>query len=457
MNTSKIKKLLFLLPLVALALTGCQFVHPISISSIPLTPVEKVKLNDNANDLTRYSTYALDSFPSNGGKILVIPIWFTDSDSQIYNRDKVKNDIYYSFFGDRETTGWESVASFYGKESDNQCIITGTVTEWFETNKPSSYYNSTALTSQLVTQACENFRMHVSEEEYNSYDSDKNGLLDSVCLIYGAKHNRLHVGNTNLWAYTFWVQDFSTYTHPIPNTFLWASYDFMYEDTSHVILDTHTYIHEFGHVLGLEDYYDYNSEVGYDAAGMFSMQDCNIGGHDPFSLLELGWIKPYVVSDTAAINIKPFTQSHDLILVANHEVKSVFDEYLLIELYTPDGLNELDASYSYCNNSPKGPSRTGIRLWHVDARLISPTGVSGNKPIYHETGVHIGIDKKATFGNSLVLSNTSYSSDFARDNEDYLAKLGGKYYQYRLLELIKNGDYRERLVGHVGLGLKIWT
>ena len=55
-----------------------------------------------------------------------------------------------------------------------------------------------------------------------------------------------------------------------------------------------------------------------------------------------------------------------------------FDEYILLEYYTPEGLNEFDVknpTYSYYT---QGPNTRGVRAYHIDARLYKVTVKSGN-------------------------------------------------------------------------------
>ena len=86
------KKLLFLLlSISAISLCGCDSFN--SSTSIPTPPISKSELLDSTNDLTKYSIYLTDSMPTKGGKLLVIPVWFTDSDNFITNKDQVKEDI----------------------------------------------------------------------------------------------------------------------------------------------------------------------------------------------------------------------------------------------------------------------------------------------------------------------------------------------------------------------------
>jgi hypothetical protein len=182
-----------------------------------------------------------------------------------------------------------------------------------------------------------------------------------------------------------------------------------------------------GHVFGLDDYYDYSGNAS--PAGGFSMQDYNVGGHDPFSVMALGWAKPYIPMSSATITIGDFQSSHDLILLTPswNTNDSPFDEYMLLELYTPTGLNEFDATHQYGGGYPKGPTVPGIRLWHVDARLTR----------YFSGSYQTTLSTDPTSSNVYTaMSNTYYSSKAA----DYISPLGSSYANYNLLQLIRNNS-----------------
>ena len=98
------------------------------------------------------------------------------------------------------------------------------------------------------------------------------------------------------------------------------------DDSANAPIDAHTYIHEAGHVLGLEDYYNYDRTSNYGAAGGFNMQDYNVGEHDPYSRVALGWIDPIVPSGNTTLTITP---GEAIILSPNNlSAASPFDEYL---------------------------------------------------------------------------------------------------------------------------------
>lgn len=365
------------------------------INVVESTSIDKTKLSYTYDDYMVHNYYPLDNCPLEGNpKLLIIPIWFSDSNTfiDISKKNEIRNDIQKAYVGTPSDTGWHSIKSYYETESKNKMTLSATVADWY--NVGTSYltyaYKSaqTSSTPELVKTASDYyFSNHLSDNRSN-YDSNNDGYLDGVMLIYAAPDNN-SIGNSsyeNLWAYCNWRQVEPNISSPQPNVFFWASYDFLYGSNAYektgkssyargyteygVTIDTHCFIHEMGHVLGLEDYYDYSGQ--YIPAGGFSMQDYNVGGHDPYSVMAYGWADPSIPDKSMTISTGDFQSTHDVILLANHSVSnSPFDEYLLLEYYTPTGLNEFDSKHSYREYYPTGPAKGGIRLWHVDARLYS--------------------------------------------------------------------------------------
>jgi hypothetical protein len=162
-------------------------------------------------------------------------------------------------------------------------------------------------------------------------------------------------------------------------TYFFASFDFMYEgyyisaDGNKRLVDPHTFIHEFGHILGLQDYYSYDSFDGdWGATGKLDMMDNNILDHNAYSKFLLEWINPYVIDnkrDKTTIKLNPFESSGEAIIINNSFNGSPYDEYLIIEFYTPTGLNEQHSLVPYPGNNLKGFTEPGIKIYHVDSRI----------------------------------------------------------------------------------------
>ena len=440
-----------------------------SISTPPPGSTEANRASVTYKDYINNNSYPLSSSPSIGRtNLLVIPVWFNDSYNYISTakRDDVRSDIEKAYFGSNANgeLGLGSVKSYYEEESHGALTLTGKVSGWYDCGYSVSRYSrddTVEKTSKLVQDAIEWYFTNNPSEKKTDYDCDKDGFLDGVMLIYaGPDYQTLgketNKDYANLWAYCYWIQTIKpNKTNPTPNAFFWASYDFMYDketamsktgyryhngDTRYSSVDAHTFIHEMGHMFGLEDYYDYSS-YNYRPAGGFSMQDHTVGGHDPFSSFALGWGKAYVPNQTTTINLKPFSTTGEMIVLTPewNTFNSPFDEYLILEYYTPTGLNQFDVEHLYMNNtnSPAGSSSPGIRLWHVDARLVCPTGYNSGLGdyTYNDAPITTNPNQISTYGVTMLMSNTY---DDGQVSTSYLSPLGRNYYNYNLLQLIRN-------------------
>ena len=410
----------------------------------------KTRLSYTYKDFANNCLYNIDNADYKSTHTLIVPVWFTDSGNYVNDKVGVRDDIEKAYLGTNEDTGWRSVKTFYEEEGRGRYTLTGVVTNWFECGLPSSTFYSSdtgaSVNDALVNSAVNWYKKTYSVNDMKAFDADSNGYIDSVILIYAAPDysasENLYAGN--MWAYTTWImkESLRDYDDPGPNAYFWASYDFMYGedhphnfrhyksgDTRYCNIDTHTYIHEFGHILGLNDYYDYSQQ--YSPAGGFSMQDQNVGGHDPYSLLTYGFIDPYVVTDSTTITISDFQSSGDVVLISNKEsVNSPFDEYILLELYTPTGLNEFDSTYKYMDKNPIGVNEVGIRIWHVDGRLIYATSSYDITAAHNTTNPYIN-----GYGVWNMMGNTYYSATLG---EVKGSPLGKDYMDYNELQLIRN-------------------
>ena len=389
---------------------------------------------------------------------LVIPLWLEESGNYIKSnkKDLVRSDIQKAYFGTESETGWHSVSSFYKNESGEKFILSGTVSEWYESGlsiddvKSDDEYGSNTAT--VANNAVDWYFSTHKKDNRKNYDSDGDGYIDGLTIIYGVPdYNATNVDssyreNRNLWAFCASTGKTANVEIPNVNLFFWASYDFMYGlsaaiertgtniykgNNAHNIIDTHTYIHETGHIFGLDDYYDYSGQAC--PAGGFSMQDYNVGGHDPYSVMALGWANPYIPTESCKIQLNSFQKSKELILLTPswNEFDSPFDEYLLLELYTPEELNYVDATYRYGDNYPQGPTIAGVRLWHVDARL-------SYRIIGTEYSQDLTTNAKLRGGMVTAFSNTNIKSSINEPHVTPLAKYGRNYAEYNLLSLIRN-------------------
>ncbi len=366
---------------------------------------------------TSFSQFAVEEsgsgfvMPSTGKvNLLVIPVIIDDFSGNA--TEQVRSNIYKSFFGDPSDTSWESVASFYYKSSFGQLLLNGTVSPWYESGYTSSelskltysgnssYASLWTPTWNIVENAtawyAKTFNTDLSE-----FDSNSDGVVDAIWFVYSAPdaNRNSSLDDEDFWAYTYSdllsyetaINNGSKISNCIPFRYSWASYDFMYSGYTSSGLDAHTFVHETGHLMGLDDYYVASTassySTNYGPMGRIDMMDYNIIDHDAYSKFALGWIKPFVVTGSATIILKPSETTGQAILLpttTNGWNGSAFDEYMLLEFYTPTLLNKKDSSSAYPGNDTQGFSESGVRIYHVDARQIK---VSGNSHVYTDTVV----------------------------------------------------------------------
>lgn len=333
--------------------------------------------------------YNLSSQGTNS--VLVLPIDFPAYPSSDLpgGGDFAKTIIHNAFFGTEESSIWQSVASYYDQSSYGKFHLTGDVADWYRVTDEAilekitafeggnSSYSKTALTNDILRLAVANYLQNITDQQMftDKYDTDNNGIIDSVFLVYSHP-----IGNTSItrpiekndsgslfWAFT--AHDINNGNSNLrANGYAWASYYFLYPDYSLTknLPDAHTFIHEMGHLLGLEDYYNTTLNGTFSPTGGMDMMDSSIGDHTAFSKMLLGWTNPYVITGDGPITIRPFNTSGDVILFSAGFDGSVFNEYYLLEFYAPTGLNYYDATMG---SSSRLFTNYGIKLYHVNAEV----------------------------------------------------------------------------------------
>ena len=327
-----------------------------------------------------------NAMPSSGNvKVLVVPISFANESSSSIST------IEACFNGNSTKLATESVSSYYQKSSYSKLNLSFDVySSWIQMPKKYTYYDSNI--KELISYALS----YVSKSyDLSKYDSDSDGYIDSIWFIYDINYD----SDTNyFWA---WTSDLSSYSLSYDNKSVgkvaFASLEFSDSSDSYYQsfneyqsgkYTARTYIHETGHLLGLEDYYDYDYDysvgVSHNMYGQ-SMMDENIGDLDAASKLLLGWVNPIVVSETDTVTIGSTAKSSDNVILISKNIeskKTIFTEYILLEFWTSDCLNAYDASKSF------GTNAYGIRVLHLDATINYVNGkatlTTGSRPSYYK-------------------------------------------------------------------------
>lgn len=371
-------------------------------------------------DAGERSVYNWHYTPSTGKvSLLVVPV-ITPGDEELATEENW-NLIKKCFFGKKEDMHFESLHSYYYQSSFEQLDFTGGVTGYFNpasvSNTFSSIENYTETNIARLPQLALDWAVSNYGIDPKDYDSNKDGYVDGVWLIY------LHSvsSSSNFWAFTSTNGSSNgTVDAPVANTFGWAGLGFLNDEayssgSDNEAADAHVLIHETGHMLGLSDYYSY-SQTGYAPLGTADMMDNNIGDHNPYSKLLLGWVKPYIVTGNATIHLSSDQYKNNVILLPYDDktyakdsdgkyIFNPFDEYLVLDLYNDNNLNyqNYDAYYAFTVKA------TGVRLYHVDSRLAE----------YTTSGISLLENPDSAFEGSksiLRVINNSESGDHAESS-----------------------------------------
>lgn len=340
---------------------------------------------------------------------LVVPIEFTDAAINAAQLERLSK----AFNGTPSETGWQSVQSYYETASYGKLKMMFDIQETFSAPNKVSYYENyrkditcdgatlTKTGDILLLEQVMNWL--APSIDLTKYDNDKDGVLDAVWLIYSAPVVYSNSSSDDdssdeesiYWAYvTTYAKDDNdqtTYDNLELGYYLFAGLDFMDEYTgnsndpyldaeydatiSGLKINASTYIHETGHLLGLDDYYDTSGE-NKSYLGGADMMDNTVGDQDSYSKTILGWVAPKIVSSTQTITINSFESSGNCILISLDGTDSYFSEYLLIDFYTNTGLNAAHAnqiySYLYYDYDTGYGATYGVRIYHISSDIDNP-------------------------------------------------------------------------------------
>lgn len=400
---------------------------------------KNVKVSMTYNDLSGWLSNNENVCPSVGDvNLLVIPVHLPGSS---FNTPEVKEDIEKVFFGkDDSDNGYMSLSEYYYESSFGKLNFQGFVTDWFDVTKYTNIKSLDDITMGTTGTIVTEILREATEWAFDTYDSlnrkdyDQNndGSIDGIWLVYDHYNyfNQFLIepdsseGDLNeaFWNYTSWdwYGDSPNLDVPTTSGFSWASFDQIYsayaEYNEHDVpdftnldsipLDSHTFIHETGHLLGLDDLY---TSDGRSPTGRSTMMDQNIGDLDPYSKLVLGWVTPYVVYGSSEILLtQNMYDDHSVIVIpSNYEEISTeienlsdeekenyiyefnpFSEYLIVDLYSPLGLNYKDTYGNedgyYVHGREACVASTGVRIYHCDSRIFKCTIVNydGGQKLY---------------------------------------------------------------------------
>ncbi len=384
----------------------------------------KAKYVKDVSDQKNY----LGGCPTTGDvNVLVLPIEFSDKKASTngYSIENIKT----AFNGKKASSSlkYPSVSEFYNISSYGKLNLNFDVLDkWYSPSKSSSYYiemSKKQNQDQIIIN--EILKELINEgEKLSKYDSDNNGIIDAIVVI-----NTLDINYdvTLQWAYRNWNYSYADvkYDGLYMQDYLWSSYNFLKETSdgfNETLNNTYTFIHEFGHVLGADDYYDtsyVNNSNNSSPLDGRDVMDSDFGDHNPFTKFNYGWITKsrLITTETSTtVTLDDFSKAGDSIIIANNwdDNLGAYQEYYVLMYFKNTGLNEDSNYFSY----------RGVVMYHVDSSLYEFIeqnqkyySVRNNNTFYGENAKPNYLIELVSSGSKIVYQTDTESSKNIIDNQ----------------------------------------
>jgi len=264
-----------------------------------------------------------------------------------------------------------SIRDFYIENSYGQFDVISTIAGWYTASNNFSYYsaNTGANAGELVTEAVLAADVDV---DFSQYDNDGDGWVDALYVVHagpGAEALPVAVRENYIWSHMSGISD-----QLLDGVYV-STYSTEPEDGK-----TGVFCHEFGHVIGLPDLYDYtylSSGVGEwccMSGGSWGHRDsADLRGTAPthFSAWckkEMGWVNPVnLTHNQLNLTIPPIEQSPVAYRLWDNG-DSTGGQYFLVENRQNIGF---DSGFTRRQLNYGLPRGHGLLIWHVDESLYT--------------------------------------------------------------------------------------
>jgi len=330
--------------------------------------------------------------PTHGeARCIVLPIKFPD-----VAPDTGHNSDYWSnmFFGG----GTYTTRSYYQQVSDGALDMAGAVLTnpaepdgYWVADFPKTGYDwdvpyDMALLDETIHKADEIY-------DFSEYDADGNEEADGVFFIYA--------GDTDGWGDFYW--GWATYGQWIVDGVRVGPLMFVGEH----LMTYRVAAHEFGHMMGLPDYYDYTFQS--NGIGTWGIMGKGEAYHDARSRYKLGWVDPIPISiDTYGVEFTPRSENGDVYRL--WDMGEFGSEFFLLEMIAATG-------YDY-----KMPGE-GLMIWHVDETRSNNNDWTHKLLDVEEADGNDDLDTKANNGDATDLywlgNNETFNHETYPNSDTY--------------------------------------
>ena len=185
-------------------------------------------------------------------------------------------------------------------------------------------YGEDMHAEEMVYEACLLVDSLYPEIDFSIYDNDGDGEMDYVYVVY-AGFGQADGGAANtIWPHSYWIH-YAGYNLTIDGV---RVDKYACGNEKNYVSKQHdgigTFVHEFGHVLGLPDLYGTTNSATHRTLGDWDVMDYgpyNNDGNTPptYSAYErffFGWLTPTLIKDTALLTLHDLYSTNEAFLIS---------------------------------------------------------------------------------------------------------------------------------------------
>ncbi|MCR5049842.1 MAG: M6 family metalloprotease domain-containing protein [Paludibacteraceae bacterium] len=357
-----------------------KWIEDLSVTQIPES---MRKARRAAQERYVASTYPLTGAP----KSLVILVNFSDLSFQYKLEDfqKMLNESGYSTNG-----GHGSARDYFIASSDSalspifDCYGPVTLSKGYAYYGANSSRSNSIHADEMVLEACQ--LVAESGVDIAQYDTNNDGTIDNV-FIYYAGHNEAERASENtIWPHRSYITSGEKVAGK--TIYDYACTSELRGAAGNAMCGIGTFCHEFGHVLGLPDYYDTEDNNAYTVGtwDIMCSGSYNGDGKTPPSYtsgerFQLGWLKPVQLKEAGSYTLEPLETSNEAYLIATSSHNLSWEdanpkEYWLLE-------NRQALGWDAPSTALPG---TGMVIWHINYNASNWGGncPNNNKPLGYD-------------------------------------------------------------------------
>jgi M6 family metalloprotease-like protein len=365
----------------------------------------------NAADITKSRTISKRSallksasaektFPSVGArKLLVILVNFSDVAST-YPRENFDNLLNQSNY-----KGTGSFKDYHLENSNGQLTISSTVTQWVTLPNTRAYYAPESKWTEFAKHAMD--AANAAGVNFADFDNDGDNTVDAVAIFHVGKGQESSGDPNDIWSHSYTLSSAYSQANRLYDGVYVDGYTVQPEFNNNTtdMVNVGVLCHEFGHSLGLPDYYDTDYEVNgsqdgtgkWDIMGngAYNNQSSTPAHHNALSKTELGWATMQTLSAQGVMQLAPIQSS----LLAYRINTTTDNEYFLLENRIKTGFDSAIPG-------------EGLIIYHVDGNRIAATRASNTINTGSHQGMYIKVASGLINSESCPFPGSANKTDF---------------------------------------------